>query len=66
MKRVAKAVAAELRAAYRSLGARETAAVLALAAVSIGCAMERLSLGLIVPGTFVLACLLVSHLRGAD
>jgi hypothetical protein len=48
----------------KQLDPRGTAAVVALAALSVGCAMERLSLGLIVPGAFVLACLVWSHLRG--
>ena len=37
--------------------ARSVVAVVALTALSVGCAMERLSLGLIVPGAFALGCL---------
>jgi hypothetical protein len=43
--------------------ARNLLAVVALVAVSLGFGLERLSLGLIVPGVFVLACLVYGHGR---
>lgn len=49
---------------YLTLGPRGTAAAAALAAVSAGCAIERPSLGLIVPGAFVLGAIVWSHVRG--
>jgi hypothetical protein len=55
-----------LLAYVRDLGPRNTAAVVAFAAVTVGCAMERLSLGLIVPGVFVLTCLVWSHVHGVE
>ena len=35
-----------------------------LCAISIGCGMERLSLGLIVPAALILGLLVLSHLTG--
>jgi hypothetical protein len=55
----------QVRAYYRVLGPWNTAAVVGLAAVSMGCAMERLSLRLIVTGAFLARSPVWSHQRGA-
>lgn len=43
---------------------QSTIFTVSLCALSIGCAMERLSLGLIVPGGLVVALMVYSRLRG--
>lgn len=44
--------------------ARGFLALVSLAALAVGSALERPSLGLIVPGGIVFVCLVWSHLRG--
>ena len=45
---------------------RGLAAVASLVAITVGCAFERLSLALIVPGVIVLAMLIYSQVHGDD
>lgn len=44
--------------------ARELLTMASLAAISVGCGMERASLALIVPGVIVFCSLVTSHLSG--
>ena len=49
---------------WLAANARPLLGLAALTAVSAGCAIERPSLGLIVPGAFVLAAMTWAHVRG--
>jgi hypothetical protein len=51
-------------AAWLAANARPLVGLAALAAVSVGCALERPSLGLIAPGLYVLSLMTWAHIRG--